>query len=191
MNCADDRKSERVGTQPWDANREAFAGYRKAVAEATGVSVSLIDKMTKEPKPTGDGEHSFTERFIDAIRGLRNAGAPTSEVLVQYILSELGYYPGVRIEEVGDPASLTAAGEVLQEVGSYVSEHGRRAADGEICISDAIVIEAHLMNVGRVVARERIGILKFIAEAEDLSVRQRVGPKRAPRFIENRRVATA
>lgn len=38
--------------------------------------------------------------------------------------------------------------------------------------------------------RERLALLSFIATAEDNEVRRRIGPQRAPRFIEQRR-ATA
>jgi hypothetical protein len=176
---------------PWQANHEAFAGYRKCVAAATGLSVSMIDKMTQEPKPTGDGEHSFTERFIEAVRALRVAGAPTSEVLVHYLLRELGYYPPVRMDEVGEPASVSAAGDLMREAGEYLRDHGQYIQDGTIDLADAAKLEAQLADVAHVVARERHALLKFITDAEDLAVRRRVGPKSAPRFVESRRQMTA
>jgi hypothetical protein len=176
---------------PWEANHEAFAGYRKAVAAGMGVSVSLVDKYCAEPKPTGDGEYSPLERVIEGVRALRAAGARTAEVQVQYLLKELGYTPGVRFDEVGEPASLTSAGVLMKEVGEYLGEHGQLVADGEMSLVDAIRIEAQLTDVARVVERERCALLTFIARAEDQQTRLRIGPKRAPRFIESRRAATA
>lgn len=176
---------------PWDVNHQAFAGHRKAVAHSLGVSVTLVDKYCTEPKPTGDGEHSPVERTIETVRALREVGAATSELLIEYLMKELGYLPPVRMEEVAEPASLLSAGALMKETGEAVAAHGDLISDGHLSVSDAISLEAQLTDVARVVERERCSLLKFIADAEDLEVRKRIGPKRMTRFIESRKALSA
>jgi len=176
---------------PWDVNARAFDDYRKAVALAYGRSVSLVDRHCEAPAPLGTGARSPLDLLISTVRALRTAGAPGSELLVEYVCAELGYHPPVRVDVTGEPASLGALANLLKETSDVLRRHAAIHADGVVTIAEADDLERELADVARVVAQERHALQVLTTRANVEEVRQRIGPRRAlPKFIQLRAVAS-
>lgn len=178
---------------PHEANLLAFDGHRRDVAAGCGVSPTLVDGWTRLPKAAGgDGENSPTQRVVETTLALRAAGSNRSEVLFLYLADELGYVTPVRTTDVPACVCLTDAGDALRSVSGYLDAFTLANADGVITVAEAERLIDACQVVVATFSRQECALHARVIDGEELSLRRRIGPKRAlPRLVSLRKAVTA
>lgn len=164
---------------PWDVNHVAMHGYRKVVADATGLHLSTINGWCKPPRILGgEGDHSATERTVQTIKALPS---DRGELIVQFINAECGFLPAVRAAVVTRAISLTAVGEVVKEVADVMTVSAEVLADHVLSLDEARRLESELSDVPVATMRVLATVREFIANEEAKQIAERRGPRPVPR----------
>lgn len=178
-------------TFPHEANAVALKGIRKTVADRLGKSLSLLDKYCSEPQPSGDGEVSPTQKFLEFALAIKSVDCERAALLLDYINAELGCLPSMRVEEASEIPNLIDVSESVRNFGEYLSAIGRAQADGVLTPNEIPDVAAVMWLHITAVARQFRAMRNVMSETEDGAIRSRIGPKRVvPRYLELRR-ATA
>jgi hypothetical protein len=177
---------------PWDVMDVATRGYRKSVADALGISLSLVDQHCRAPKSfDGDAASSPLQRFIETTKALRAAGAPNSEMPVEYAAAELGYLPLIRADIASRDFSLVDIADATYSFADFLTCASNGMTDGVLTLAELQVLANTLQSHVRVMSGQLCALQSAIDENELAEVKERRGPHRAlPRYLKLR-AATA
>lgn len=104
-------------------------GEPKTLADRLHVSRTTINNWCiAPPRDGGEGQYSPLERVAQMVEILRELENEKSEDLVQWLLSRLGYLPGVRVEALGKP-TFAHLGDFLRETGELVTKVSEATRD--------------------------------------------------------------
>jgi len=177
---------------PWEANDEAMRGHRKAVADALGISLSLVDQYCRPPKSfDGEGSASPTQRFIEQVKALRAAGAPNADLPLEYALAELGMMPPIRAELSSHEFSLVDIAQATHSFADFLTCASTDMKDGVLTPAEMQGLATRLRAHVRVMSGQLCELQSAIDQNELAEVKTRRGPHRAlPRYLRLRQ-ATA
>lgn len=176
-------------TLPHEATRRALDGCRKRAALAIDRSPELVDRWCNAAETEGgSGTPSPAQRVVEMTRVALLDSAADPYAMVRWINTELGFIPPVRVVPTTGVKVVDVA-RATKEFSDYLSAVSARLEDGHLSPSDAAVIAREIEEYLGVGAAQLLA-LRAITDAEEARVtRERIGPKRASRFIELRKLA--
>lgn len=174
---------------PHEITSRTYAGSRKAIADATGMKLTMVEKFCLAP-PTldGNGKASPVEQVINAYRALCVCGehAKAAE-LVGYINRECDRLD-VPLSAKADPKSLDCIAATTKEFSDILARFAEAHGDGRFDATDAEKLLPEVEDLMRVLVPLARTCQQMIVDAEEARERDRRGPHRTmPRFFQLRR----